>query len=212
VGVEPVPRADGVKERPSRRLGDPDVTWSDARLVNACLGGNELAWATLIAKYKNLIYSIPLKYGAPPQDAADIFQSVCLELFAELPRLRNPDALRRWIINVTAHQAYHWKKKVRRRNEHDLMEIDEEQLSADPPADMLEDIEREQMLREAVASLPTRCQEIVRLLFYQPEPISYNDLAAKLGLARGSIGFIRGRCLDRLERALNHLGFTRARR
>jgi RNA polymerase sigma factor (sigma-70 family) len=207
-----VSRADGVKERRPRRLGDPDVTWTDARLVNACLSGNERAWATLIAKYKNLIYSIPRKYGAPPQDAADIFQAVCLELFAELPRLRNPDALRRWIINVTAHQAYHWKKKLRRRNEQDLVEVDEEQLSAEPTADLLEALEREQMLREAVASLPARCQEIVRLLFYEPEPISYNDLAARLGLARGSIGFIRGRCLHRLERALNQRGFTRARR
>lgn len=205
-------RADGVKERRPRRLGDPDVTWTDARLVNACLSGNERAWATLIAKYKNLIYSIPRKYGAPPQDAADIFQAVCLELFAELPRLRNPDALRRWIINVTAHQAYHWKKKLRRRNEQDLVEVDEEQLSAEPTADLLEALEREQMLREAVATLPARCQEIVRLLFYEAEPISYSDLAARLGLARGSIGFIRGRCLHRLERALNQRGFTRARR
>lgn len=205
-------RAEGVKERRSRRLGDPDVSWADSRLVSACLSGNELAWTTLITKYKNLIYSIPLKYGAPPQDAADIFQSVCLELFAELPRLRNPDALRRWIINVTAHQAYHWKRKTRRRNEHDLMEVAEEELSAEPSADLLEELEREQMLRDAVASLPARCQEIVRLLFYEAEPISYNDLAARLGLARGSIGFIRGRCLHRLERALTTLGFTRARR
>jgi len=191
----------------ARLLGDPDVTWSDARLVAACLKGNDQAWSSLIAKYKNLIYSIPLKYGATPQDAADIFQSVCLELFNELPHLRKTEALRSWIIKVTAHQSFHWKRKFRRRAEEELTELDSQRLSSELSPDLLEEVEREQILREAVARLPKRCQEIIRLLFYEPEPISYRDLAERLGLATGSIGFIRGRCLKRLERTLHDLGF-----
>ncbi len=206
MGGEPV--ASGERPKPTRRrFGEPDVTWTDARLVQACLDGNEQAWTRLLAKYKNLIYSIPMKYGAPPQDAADIFQSVCLELFNELPRLRNTEALRSWIISVTAHQAYHWKKKVRRRAEDELTPLDEEQLSSELPPDVLEGVERAQLLREAVAELPPRCKEIIRLLFYETEPISYRELAERLGLATGSIGFIRGRCLARLERSLQKLGF-----
>lgn len=188
-------------------FGSPDTSWSDARLVRACLDGNEQAWSTLIAKYKNLIYSIPLKYGAPPQDAADIFQAVCLELFNELPRLRKVEALRSWIIKVTSHQAYHWKRKLRQRAEDELSPANEEELATELPPDALEEIERAQILREAIASLPSRCQEIIRLLFFESEPIPYRDLAARLGLATGSIGFIRGRCLERLERALHKLGF-----
>ena len=195
------------KKRRASLFGNPQVTWSDTRLVRACLRGNEQAWATLIAKYKNLIYSIPLKYGAPPQDAADIFQSVCLELFSELPRLRSAEAVRGWIIKVASHQSYHWKRKLRQRAEDELTPIAEEELSAELPADELEEIERAQILREAVAALPPRCREIIRLLFYEAEPISYRDLAARLGLATGSIGFIRGRCLGRLERALRERGF-----
>ena len=175
--------------------------------MRACLDGNEQAWATLIAKYKNLIYSIPLKYGAPPQDAADIFQSVCLELFSELPRLRNTEALRSWIVSVTAHQSYHWKRKLRRRAEDELTPVDEEQLAAELPPDLLEEVERAQILREAVAGLPPRCQEIIRLLFYEAEPISYRELAARLGLATGSIGFIRGRCLATTRAGAAEAGF-----
>jgi RNA polymerase sigma factor (sigma-70 family) len=201
-----VPSGDRREKKPRRLFGSPDVTWSDTRLVRACLDGDEQAWATLIAKYKNLIYSIPLKYGAPPQDAADIFQAVCLELFSELPRLRSAEAVRSWIIKVTSHQSYHWKRKLRRLAEDELTPLDEEE-AGDLPPDMLEEIERAQILREAVAALPPRCREIIRLLFYEAEPIAYRDLAARLGLATGSIGFIRGRCLQRLERALHELGF-----
>ena len=189
-----------------RRALGPDVTWSDTRLVRACLNGHEDAWTTLIAKYKNLIYSIPLKYGATPQDAGDIFQAVCMELFSELPRLRKPDSLRSWLITVAAHQSFHWTRKVRRRAEDELTDLESETLGADPSADLIAQVEREQELREAIAALPPRCQEMIRLLFYHQPQLSYKEVAARLGLATGSIGFVRGRCLKRLERSLAKWG------
>lgn len=194
------------KTRLTRQLLGPDVTWNDNRLARACLDGNEHAWSALIQKYKNLIYSIPLKYGAGPEDAADIFQSVCLELFSELPRLRSSTAFRSWLITVTAHQAFHWKRKMLRRAEETLTP-DEEQLAMDPAPDMVEQLERDQMLRDAVNRLSPRCQEMIRLLFYEQPQLSYKDIAKRLGLATGSIGFIRGRCLTRLKRSLEELGF-----
>ena len=87
--------------------------WDDARLVQACRDGDEDAWAALIQRYRRLIYSIPVRYGAQPADAADIFQAVCLELYAELPKLRKVESLRSWLISVTTHQAFHWKQRVR---------------------------------------------------------------------------------------------------
>ena len=195
------------KTRLTRRLRDPDAAWSDGRLIRACLTGNEQAWSALIGKYKNLIYSIPVKYGAGPEDAADIFQSVCLELFSELPRLRKTAAFRSWLITVTAHQSFQWKRKTRRRAEDELKAEDEEHLGTDPSPDLIEQMEREQMLRDAVARLPPRCREMIRMLFYQQPQMSYRDVAERLGLATGSIGFIRGRCLKRLQRTLEKSGF-----
>ena len=195
------------KARLARRLRGPDVAWTDARLIGACLNGNELAWSALIEKYRNLIYSIPLKYGASPDDAADIFQSVCLELFSELPRLRKKAAFRSWLITVTAHQAYQWKRRTRRRAEDELTPADEEKLEMDPFPDLIEQVEREQMLRDAIARLPARCREMIQMLFYQEPQVSYRDVARQLGLATGSIGFIRGRCLKRLQRTLEESGF-----
>ena len=195
------------KARLSRRLRGPDVAWSDDRLIRACLKGNELAWSALIEKYRNLIYSIPLKYGASADDAADIFQSVCLELFSELPRLRKRAAFRSWLITVTAHQAFQWKRQTRRRAEDELTAADEEKLEMEPSPDLIEQVEREQMLRDAIARLPPRCREMIRMLFYQEPQVSYRDVARQLGLATGSIGFIRGRCLKRLQRTLEESGF-----
>ena len=84
---------------------------SNTTLVQECLGGSQQAWNLLLERYKNLIYSIPSRYGLPPQDAADIFQAVCLDLFNELSRLRDVEALQGWLIRVTSHKCYHWKRQ-----------------------------------------------------------------------------------------------------
>ncbi len=187
--------------RPTPKGGD------DRQLVIACLGGDEAAWGKLIFKYKNLVYSVPLRYGIPAADAADIFQAVCVELFHELPRLRNIDSIRPWLLTVAAHQAFHWKRDHRRKQVREVEGIETDELPAVLPLELAAELEREQLVREALARLPDRCQEIVRLLFFEQPPVSYAEVAQRLGLATGSIGFLRGRCLDRLQKALEELGF-----
>ena len=188
----------------------PNTGWSDERLVKACLNGDEQAWSALIDKYKNLIYSIPIKYGASPEDAGDIFQAVCLELFSQLSNLRKPAALRGWLVTITAHQSFHWKRKHRKRTNIEQTTLDDEGFGADPavpPDDVTDEAEREQIMRDATARLSPRCQEMIRLLFYVEPPLPYRDVAQRLGLAVGSIGFIRGRCLKRLQKTLLAMGF-----
>jgi RNA polymerase sigma factor (sigma-70 family) len=188
--------------------GGPSKEWTNTRLVAECLAGDERAWSALLERYQNLIYSIPLRYGTPHQDAADIFQAVCLDLFNELPRLRDAEALQGWLVRVTTNKCYHWR---RQQTSHDGGPGTDEFRtipSSEPIAhEVIAEIEREQMVREAIDQLPPRCREMIRLLFFEQPPIAYNDLAKRLKLATGSIGFIRGRCLKRLKKILEAKGF-----
>ena len=88
----------------------PTAEQSDQQLVQACLGGDQSAWAALIRRYQNVVYFFARRYGASATDAADVFQLVCAEIFVSLPRLRNQASLRSWIMTVSARQAYHWKR------------------------------------------------------------------------------------------------------
>jgi RNA polymerase sigma factor (sigma-70 family) len=181
----------------------------DAALVRACLNGDEAAWSALIARYRRLIYSIPVRYGASPEDAGDIFQAVCLDLFSELPQLRRVESLRSWLMTVTAHHAFHWKRRhqLRASREAGPPGPDDEPAVAEVSSELLQAAEREQQLREAVARLPPRCQQLIQLLFFAQPPLAYAEAARRLGLATGSIGFVRGRCLRKLQRELKAIGF-----
>jgi len=186
----------------------PGNDWNNTQLVTACLAGDDRAWSVLLDRFKNLIYSIPLRYGATPQDSADIYQAVCLDLFNELPRLREAEALQGWLVRVTTNKCYQWKRRNGPEAE-DLNGDTMETLSAAGPipADVLAAVEKEKLLREAIDQLPPRCRHMIDLLFFEHPPLPYTEIARRLRLATGSIGFIRGRCLQRLKKALEDKGF-----
>src|SRR4029077_8305629 len=110
--------------------GKPTPAWSDQDLVGECLGGNEQAWAALVEKYKGLVYSAPFRYRMTPQDAADIFQEVWFDLYSELPNLRQPGAIRGWLIKAAWHKCYHWKQR-QRRSERATGEFDAEPVDGE---------------------------------------------------------------------------------
>jgi RNA polymerase sigma factor (sigma-70 family) len=182
-------------------------TWDDPRLVKECLAGNEEAWSLLIDKYKALIYSIPIKYGLAPHEAADVFQSTCMELLTRLPGLREPKALPKWLMQVAHHQSYRVKRQQQRlisRDAEPNLPVPETPAIAES---LLQQTQEEQMLREAVGSLTPQCRKLVELLFFEIPPRPYSQVAAELGLAVGSIGFTRQKCIERLRRDLDELGF-----
>jgi RNA polymerase sigma factor (sigma-70 family) len=186
------------------RFSRREISQSDDDLVRECIKGNEEAWSTLIDKYKNLIFSIPVKYGFRTHDADEVFQEVCLALLTELPRLRKPQALAAWLIQATSHRCFHRKREQGR---YVAAEPDETVSSTPAAEDILCEVEREQMLREALLELPPRCLDLVRMLFFQEPSTPYEQVAKNLNVAKGSIGFIRMRCLERLRRLLEKKGF-----
>jgi RNA polymerase sigma factor (sigma-70 family) len=184
---------------------------SDERLIGQCLKGDAEAWSALIDRYKNLIYSIPNKLGMY-QDAGDIFQSVCVDLMAELPRLREHRALPKWLMQTCYHKCLQVQRSADR-----LVELDPEGTGSDPllpvsssedlPEHLLVQLEQEQMLRDGILQLPEKCERMLRLLFFEIPPRPYETIAKELGIASGSIGAIRSRCLAQLKKYLEKRGF-----
>jgi RNA polymerase sigma factor (sigma-70 family) len=192
-----------VKTAPAAR----EQTWSDERLVGECRKGNQAAWSALIEKYQNLIFSIPIKFGLPREDAADIFQAVCVDLLSTLPKLREPRAIAKWLMQTTFHKCLRSKKE--RLNLVDDLEAIAGAHNAgsdDLPEEMLHQVQREQSVREAIRALPPRCGRMVSMLFLDDPPRPYQEVAKELGLASGSIGFIRGRCLKKMRHLLEEKG------
>lgn len=175
---------------------------SDQDILSRCATGDRAAWSTLVHRYKDLVYSTAVRTGLHADDAEDVFQEVFLELQRSAARIRSPQALPRWLMVATRRLCY--KVAVRRRRQ--LAEVSEDLV--DPaclPEDDVIAAEARIALEVALSRLDARCTTLLRTLFFDPEPPSYDQLSASLGLARGSVGPIRIRCLERLRRELGEI-------
>src|SRR5215510_12955239 len=88
---------------------------TDPELVEDCLNGDSAAWEVLVFRYQRLVYSIPVKLGFSQDDAADVFQSICLKLVEKLETLRDHNKLGSWLITATTREC--WRKSALSRRE-----------------------------------------------------------------------------------------------
>src|SRR5262249_23348628 len=73
----------------------PVATW-----VRRPANGAELAWAALGERYAPLIWSLGRRYQLGSADAADVGQSVWLQLVSQLGTIRDPAALPGWLATT----------------------------------------------------------------------------------------------------------------
>ncbi|MFI5174283.1 MAG: RNA polymerase sigma factor [Terriglobia bacterium] len=195
----------------SQTLKSPaqDSSQEDQDLIRRCLGGEELAWECLVERYKRLIYSIPIKNGYQSSDAADIFQSVCLDLLESLTSLRDSTKLKTWLITVTVRKCLHLREKMGRETL--TLSEGEADLVVDRRSDISrisQEVEQEQIIREAMKKLPLRCATLIQHLFFDEPRLSYSEIAKRFGVSSNSIGPARDRCLEKLKEILEGSGLT----
>jgi hypothetical protein len=116
------------------------------------------------AEYRNLVYSAPLRYRMPPQDAADAF--------------RQPGALRAWLPAVAFDKCRQWKLRRLRHADPREAASQREPVASEPLLPQLkEKVERAQSVGEAVIGLPERCQRVTALLFHRKPATPYAAVA-----------------------------------
>jgi len=174
--------------------------------VNACLGGDETAWRTLVDRYKRLIYHFPVKASLPPEECDEVFQETLLALYRCLDRIQQVDDLSYWISRVAQRNV--WRAVHRAKQG---LELAPEYDVPDPdaiPQKQLELTVQQFKVRQALGSLNDKCRRLLTELFYLSDENNYKQISAKLGIAVGSIGPTRNRCLAKFRKALEKVGIT----
>jgi RNA polymerase sigma factor (sigma-70 family) len=171
-------------------------------LVAKAAEGDQAAWNELVERYAPLVWSICLKYQLDRPDIDDVGQSVWLLLVENIGGLREPAALPGWLATTTHRECLRVLRTARRHNHADLGPADE--MPADPSAAAIEEdilaAELDAAVRAAFSELPRACRELLSMLVSDP-PCAYADISATLGIAVGTIGPKRARCLDQLRRS-----------
>ena len=185
-----------VSGQANSRRDDPVVI----DLVTRARNGDRQAWDALVERYSPLIWAICRGYRLGGADAEDVGQGVWLHLVDRLAALRDPAALAGWLATTTRRECARVLRARGPRAAGYVLDADD---IPDGQAAMAEQellaAERNAALREALMRLPSCCQRLIAMLCADP-PVPYAEISTQLGIAVGSIGPTRGRCLDKLRR------------
>jgi RNA polymerase sigma factor (sigma-70 family) len=166
------------------------VAVSDGELVAKCRAGDHDAWRELVERFSRYVYAICVQaFRLPEHDAEDVFQDVFAKVYEHLPRLRDDDAIRPWIAQLTRRTCIDKLRAARETPTEDV----------EPPGadETIATLDEAMTVHAAMAELPDNCREILDRFFARDE--SYRTIGDALSLPSGTIASRISRCLDKLK-------------
>jgi RNA polymerase sigma factor (sigma-70 family) len=186
---------------------------SDQDLVQRCRDGHQAAWSTLVRRFQRLVYTVPRRAGLSEAQAADVFQVTYSRLFENIARIDDGSRVRAWLVTTARRETLRLLQEGAR-----IVDLagppgaDGDDGDDDPfariadtaalPDEVLDELQQQHRVREALDRLDPRSRQLLELLFLQEEPLPYGEIAGRLGIAEGSIGPTRARALDKLRRLM----------
>jgi RNA polymerase sigma factor (sigma-70 family) len=172
-----------------------------ALLVARARSGDEAAWSALVDRYGPLVHRVARSFRLNAADAADVSQTVWLRLIESVGRLHEPQHIAAWLATTTRRECLNLLRRSRRQLPFGDEAVFDGDAGAEPlDAGVLRSVRNEEV-RRAYATLPTRCRQVLRVVHAEPAP-AYADIAGATGMSVGSVGPTRARCLESLRRSL----------
>jgi RNA polymerase sigma factor (sigma-70 family) len=164
---------------------------TDGQLVARCRQGDPEAWNELVERFSRYVYAIAVQaFKLPEHDAEDVFQEVFTRAYEHLEKLRDDEAIRPWLAQLT-------RRLCIDRLRAGAHEQPEELVEPSDAGDAIAKLDEALAVHEALAILPDGCQDILDRFFARDE--SYRTIGEALELPSGTIASRISRCLAKLR-------------
>lgn len=190
---------------PPRDDEDPQG-WDDLTLARRCADRKEAAWRELLARHGGTIEAacrrtllqagLPHDGGALADAAAEVLRALLQDGCRILRQFRPGASLGAYLHVVAHHRTI---DLARRRSSAPLPWLPLQAAPASPEALLLA-AERRERLREALAALPAREAECLRL--FHLEGRRYPEIAGRVGVPVAQLGVILSRARELLRERL----------
>jgi len=184
----------------------------ESAFVGELRAGSEDAFAYLLTVYQNPVFNLIWHIVENQADASDVLQDVFIKVFKNIKGFNGGSSLRTWIYRIAVHEASNHRRSWIRRHWREPISVDDTQSpsaaaaaevasSERRPDQVFEQAEREEVVKQALASLAPPYRTVVVLR--EVEGLPYEEIAQVLGLAEGTVKsrLLRGRELLRRKLA-----------
>lgn len=178
---------------------------NETQLIQRASRGDTEAFAALVALHERFVYNLALRALGNADDAADTAQEAFVRAWLALPTFRQDSRFRTWlyriVINLSINRMPRLRRELNDLTHDEMADIPEPAASSLDPLTRLELQEQRTLLHHEIDRLPEQYRLLVSLR-YQHE-LSYDEIAAMLGLPVGTVKTGLFRAKARLREALS---------
>ena len=174
----------------------------DFNLIKACRRGDNAAWETLITRYERLVFYVARRYGLTMEDSADITQQTFTTMLESLHVFHADSNLKSWLGTVAKRHSWRFLHRYNHENVNTASDLSEAQVLTEQIAVNDDGWEIAQWLTSGLNQLSEKCRQLLYALYLEEGGLAYDVVVTKLGIARGSIGPTRARCLAKLREVM----------
>jgi RNA polymerase sigma-70 factor (ECF subfamily) len=159
---------------------------ADERLIQAYLGGDADAFATLVRRHEATVYRLCLRVLGDADDAADAAQDALVLVARKLGTFRGDARFTTWLHRVTMNVCYDYLRAAKRRPA--VRRLDDERAPAelgDPLPDHADAVAMRRDVSAALALVPTEFR--VALVLADAEDLPYDEIARVLDVPVGTV-------------------------
>lgn len=156
-----------------------DTDWWD---IQACLNGDEEAYARVVKRYEGQIASQMWRFSRDPAKCEELVQDVFVEAYFGLRRYRGDAPFLHWLRRIATRVGYrYWKKQAREQPQVPLEEWD----GADGQDDSMDPARAGQILHALLTRLPPEDRLVLTLMYL--EECRTDEVAARMGWNRAMV-------------------------
>jgi RNA polymerase sigma-70 factor (ECF subfamily) len=183
----------------------------DSFLIARARQGDLRAFEEIVRLYQRRVYGVALRIVRAHDVADDVAQEAFVRAWRSLDRFEIGRPFGPWVCRIAANLAVNHVRSPRAREE-GLPEGHAETRGDDPgPLAAVLDAEAQRVLDDAVGELPLEQRAV--FVLRAVEEMSYQEIAAALGISPGTVMSRLFRARERLARALGpYLGVAATRR
>jgi RNA polymerase sigma-70 factor, ECF subfamily len=154
----------------------------DREDVQRVLAGNISSFENIVHRWQTPLINLAFRFCRDRQIAEEMAQDAFMQIFRNLNKFRGEAAFSTWIFSVSLnlYRSAMRRKSLPVESMDDLMDLAAGQI----PHVQIEQQEREELIRRAVALLPQRYRDAI-IVFYFRE-MNLTETAAILGVSEGT--------------------------
>jgi RNA polymerase sigma factor (sigma-70 family) len=183
-------------------VASPIALLSVAELLRRAGDGDRAAWEEIMRRFRGTVIGTVRSFRLQDADAHDAMQMTWLRLAENCHHIQCPEYLGGWLATVASRECLRIVRESEHTPNRDSTEVENVADLAVGPEQHAINSAAAQTLRDLVAELAPRKQNLLRALFAD-EPPRYAELSRIIGIPLGSIGPTRARALRQLRQRLD---------